>query len=1057
MALGRIRDPRGREPAAGAARSTPTRRCGAPRPSRLGELGDAEARARPACRARCDDDDRERAARGRGARQARRAAGRRSAGALGARPPRPSWQRLAAAPLPLPGAAAVEAAARRPGLGRGDTRAPRRAPPTPSAASRGPRGRGAARPARRPRSRGARLGGARPRRGRRGEDLARLAPLLADAAPSPAIQALRAGARLVASGTGRRAAARLGAAGLRRVARRPRPGVRAAALEAAGRCLPHPGSTSALARRARPAASRASASWRSLALAGRRAPRAPSSCAAAGELARALAAGARRRSGGAPLGELDAARRRSPPTPEPPVRVRRARRWRPGTAGPTTRDGATASSRALPRRSGSGGARRRRSTGSPSTRALPAEARARRSRRRRRRARRRAASPACAPCRARARPSRRERARGRRRCGARRRSRLAAAPRGGGGACAALGAARARRLGAARAGRELEVYREIVLAQTAAPRRVEIAHRARHVPLRARLPARRRSPASTSSSSPRQGYFDGLTFHRVVPDFVVQGGDPRGDGWGGPGYAIRDEINRLRYAARRASAWRSPGPTPAAASSSSPSRPSPTSTAATPSSARWSRARGARADPPGRPDPRRCARGSAGGLRSGPIAVAASPRVTPARPARTGSPPPRGLRPGPGPSRRGPGCNLPASGDVTRMPHEPAVMTDEELVRSVLAGDRERFGELVERYQGRLVNYLYRMVRDLDDAHDLAQEVFVRVYQALDRFDPQYRFSTWLFRVAQNAAIDADPPAAACGWCRSQRRTPRPRGRELRAAERRADRATTSSKPASEASAIREAIDALPVGVPGADRAAALRRALLRGDRAARRGCRSARSRTSCSARARCSRRCWPARAEDTASGDAPIWPIWRTRRWSTTPTASGSTWTSTAPRAGPTRSAPTSATSSPRTSPRAPTAAPSARGSSTLGERLAAARVAVRPGFAAEVMAALEPAPWEARPRRRRRPGADRSRCSSPSAPPRPRCSVRRRPDSSRPAAPLARSRARRPGGALPRRAPRRRRLSPAPPGRVWVPRWPNGSAPRRCAGSRPPWASWR
>jgi cyclophilin family peptidyl-prolyl cis-trans isomerase len=45
----------------------------------------------------------------------------------------------------------------------------------------------------------------------------------------------------------------------------------------------------------------------------------------------------------------------------------------------------------------------------------------------------------------------------------------------------------------------------------------------------------------------RQGFYDGLRFHRVVPDFVVQDGDPRGDGWGGPGYTIRDEINRLRY------------------------------------------------------------------------------------------------------------------------------------------------------------------------------------------------------------------------------------------------------------------------------------------------------------------------------------------------------------------------------------------------------------------------------------------------------------------------------------------------------------------------------
>jgi RNA polymerase sigma-70 factor (ECF subfamily) len=88
------------------------------------------------------------------------------------------------------------------------------------------------------------------------------------------------------------------------------------------------------------------------------------------------------------------------------------------------------------------------------------------------------------------------------------------------------------------------------------------------------------------------------------------------------------------------------------------------------------------------------------------------------------------------------------------MPHEPSALTDEELVRSVLAGDREGFAALVGRYQGRLVNYLHRLVRDSDEAHDLAQEVFFRVYQALDRFDPQYRFSTWLFRVAQNAAID---------------------------------------------------------------------------------------------------------------------------------------------------------------------------------------------------------------------------------------------------------------------------------------------------------------
>lgn len=88
---------------------------------------------------------------------------------------------------------------------------------------------------------------------------------------------------------------------------------------------------------------------------------------------------------------------------------------------------------------------------------------------------------------------------------------------------------------------------------------------------------------------------------------------------------------------------------------------------------------------------------------------------------------------------------------MTRGAEQP---TDEELVVAVLEGDRERFGDLVERYQGRLVNYLFRLLRNVDDAHDLAQEVLVKVYQVLDRYDPQYRFSTWLFRVAQNAAID---------------------------------------------------------------------------------------------------------------------------------------------------------------------------------------------------------------------------------------------------------------------------------------------------------------
>jgi RNA polymerase sigma-70 factor (ECF subfamily) len=95
-----------------------------------------------------------------------------------------------------------------------------------------------------------------------------------------------------------------------------------------------------------------------------------------------------------------------------------------------------------------------------------------------------------------------------------------------------------------------------------------------------------------------------------------------------------------------------------------------------------------------------------------------------------------------------------AAGTRPRPLVETPQVPDEELVAKSLAGDEGAFGLLVARYQDRLVSFLYRMLRDLDSAHDLAQEVFVRVYQALDRYDPQFKFSTWTFRVAHNLGID---------------------------------------------------------------------------------------------------------------------------------------------------------------------------------------------------------------------------------------------------------------------------------------------------------------
>src|ERR1051325_5351937 len=82
-------------------------------------------------------------------------------------------------------------------------------------------------------------------------------------------------------------------------------------------------------------------------------------------------------------------------------------------------------------------------------------------------------------------------------------------------------------------------------------------------------------------------------------------------------------------------------------------------------------------------------------------------------------------------------------------------LDDRTLVTRILEGDRDLFTTLVSRYEKRVINYVYRITHRYEEAHDLAQDIFVKVYLALDRYDPKYQFSTWLFRIAQNRAIDA--------------------------------------------------------------------------------------------------------------------------------------------------------------------------------------------------------------------------------------------------------------------------------------------------------------
>src|SRR2546423_1666100 len=77
---------------------------------------------------------------------------------------------------------------------------------------------------------------------------------------------------------------------------------------------------------------------------------------------------------------------------------------------------------------------------------------------------------------------------------------------------------------------------------------------------------------------------------------------------------------------------------------------------------------------------------------------------------------------------------------------------DSALVGAYLAGETRAFDELVNRYQTRLLNFIYRTIGDRDRAEDLVQEVFIRVYRHLHRFDRSKKFSTWAYTIASNLA-----------------------------------------------------------------------------------------------------------------------------------------------------------------------------------------------------------------------------------------------------------------------------------------------------------------
>jgi len=79
---------------------------------------------------------------------------------------------------------------------------------------------------------------------------------------------------------------------------------------------------------------------------------------------------------------------------------------------------------------------------------------------------------------------------------------------------------------------------------------------------------------------------------------------------------------------------------------------------------------------------------------------------------------------------------------------------DRDLVATAAQGLEGGFEELVRRYQRPISAYVYRMVGDYDCALDLTQEIFIKIYASLERYRPEFKFSTWIYKIAHNAAID---------------------------------------------------------------------------------------------------------------------------------------------------------------------------------------------------------------------------------------------------------------------------------------------------------------
>lgn len=97
-------------------------------------------------------------------------------------------------------------------------------------------------------------------------------------------------------------------------------------------------------------------------------------------------------------------------------------------------------------------------------------------------------------------------------------------------------------------------------------------------------------------------------------------------------------------------------------------------------------------------------------------------------------------------------------------PGQSASASDARLIEEVRQGNGDAFGQLVKRYEARLISVIRRFVRDFELSRDLAQETFLRAYERIDQFDPGRRFGPWLLRIGVNLSLDYLRRQKRRGW-----------------------------------------------------------------------------------------------------------------------------------------------------------------------------------------------------------------------------------------------------------------------------------------------------